>query len=332
MRRFKVKDLLISPVAMGNLQVTLLAGDCRPLTERQCAEGWTEHRCIDAETNDAKCKKDELTNNVPCNNDASTTPCAVNSDTTLDCAKGDVTYLPCLKQDKTVGQCSKDPKLPKQDKTRFRCYFDPKNKKDTAGVCKGGENTEVPGWPEGPWHGCKDAVSKVPCADDSNTKYECWKKAEPADKTKYECRDNSDTDQRCKGPTTAEACLVWTCAWGHTDFAGVEERCERTEEPMDCPPLSALYLPADHPLALDALEILRAELQAALGRVTTRRQAIESALRPQTVEEADVLERSLEALLKDVRTMKRQLEASGAAEGESPGGGTPRRKSKPRGK
>ena len=386
MRRFRVRDLLISPVAAGQL-----------LDVPPCATGpLTDFDCY---TGDPKVPKTKF----PCRTDVdpnTSKVCAANSDTTVDCA--DDTYLPCMQSDKTTPHCY-DPK-----KTKFRCLYDPNPKKDTKGVCKGGTDTKVPGWGDDPWHGCyRNPNSRSPCSDESNSAFPCYTKSNTVRSCRIDAPKGSETDIPCyrnRIPQTYTPCfepsrfpcsekdatesvcppgvdtncrigneLTYcyggenkkTCIKGDANshkFLGAYAEagrglfvdaaaactedsatsmpcftCSETRKPCDlqtsgpgvlgCPPLSALDLPLNNPLAADALAVLHADLRDALGFVQDRQRELRISLAPRSVAEAEELESALQDALTELREVKEELARGGPRRQKTNGQGKkPRRK------
>ena len=349
MNRFKVKDLLISAIGEGVLR----EGAEDTVDDKVCAQNdpRTRVHCIqdeDAyEDTEFACKEKSDTE----------VPCGANSDTSLDCA-GLETYLPCVKrkgEPDTQVRCSTDKGIPDIEKTKFRCVFKKKPKQDTRGVCRGGTDTSVPGYPGNPWWGCVLNQTRVPCADMFDTKKPCLRKGD--EQTTYACQDRNKKEEKTKHPcqktkkreywTDYQCGKIDTSAkcWSNTDwctltwspktpYADVGQSLPLDQIPVfednGCGPLSALQIPDDDPALFDALAQLRADLHAALGLVDARSTAADAALKPQSVDEATKLEKMLEAALADVRAEKARLGESAGANENTATRSTKKRSAKPK--
>jgi hypothetical protein len=325
MRRFKVKDLLISSVPGEGGGGFLGVKYCLPLTDRKCAKAFTKN-CIQEGVTGTK--------DVPCRDETETDPCAIYSNTDVGCANNNdpnYTERPCIFGGNTLAKDNP-------------CFKMPNKETDTHYVQKCKQNTETEGKFDANAPCSEDSRSIYECArESSKTLHACFRKGE--ERTKYWCEVKSKTLKECKGEDTA-----WRqCADGspRTDFCGsfltgpgtpyanVLPGCEgavsglpcdpasATKSPCPeltsmeiglnaCPPLSPLQLPAEHPMALDALAALHADLRKALGLVETRQDQVGAILTPKTVAEANQVEAALERALAEVRKMKESLAAETA--------------------
>jgi hypothetical protein len=334
-RRFKVKDLLVVP--LGNQPFLNVIGECQgpnaPRTDRPCAQNFTpqnipckdnsntrrpcgansdtKQNCADAATLRPCILAD--TEGGPCRASADTV-CAEDSPKT-DCAANAVTSCP-----QTQPNTSCAPTIPPQDPkaTKFRCLYKEPPQQDTTGVCKGGTDTTIPGMPRDPWKGCL-APSQKPCSEDAITRFECAEDSSktrracfrnhpnPEERTRYWCDVSANTSRECKGPDTK-----WKdCGdspktdWCDVNTWGRDTPYEPVGALFECPPLSPLALPPEHPAAADALAILSADLREALHLVQERQR--ERLSGPTTVAEAEKLEQALAGALADVRRTKLRL-------------------------
>jgi hypothetical protein len=314
---------------------------CLPLTDRKCAKAFTKN-CIKEGVTGTK--------DVPCRGDQKDTdPCAIYSNTDVGCANNNdpnYTERPCIFGGNTLAKDNP-------------CFKMPKKETDTHYVQKCIQGTETGGQfdPKAPCS--EDSHSIYDCAiDSSKTLHACFRKKDE-EKTKFWCEVKSKTLKECKGEDTA-----WRqCADGtpRTDFCGGTftgpgtpyanvfpagagadpglvcgpESATRPVCPpasstnigvLGCPPLSPLQLQAEHPMALDALAALHADLRKALGLVESRQHEVGAILTPKTVAEANQVESALERALREVRKMKKNLTAKPAGTEEA---GSPDERSAP---
>ncbi|MHB8463799.1 MAG: hypothetical protein ACYDH6_21555 [Acidimicrobiales bacterium] len=319
MRRFKVKDLVISQVPGAGL-----------LGDKKCAEN-------DAATR-VECKPDEdekLATRFACRIGSDTgEACGANSDTSWRCGDAE-TLLPCRESEKT-SPCFKDTKVKcadmpnKEHQTHFRCVEtpdDPAN--DTKIPCKRGSVTGIPGWRDEPWRDClHGSASRKPCAEQFNTYKECLNKGDKrtkyacqtpqAERTKFPCKiDEANTKNQCWQFDTG---CSWGTCWGAcTDFT-IDQTPLAAAGVVGCPPLSQLHLPAEDPGTVEALADLHADLREALRLVEDRQEVVAEILAPATVAEVEELEQALAGALDEARALKERLAGQRASE---PGKGEP---------
>jgi hypothetical protein len=275
--RFKVKDLLISEVSPGPLLGYEPSTKCKEnnRTKRDCVE-----------------KEGAYKTKAPCLKGSKTeTPCAGNSATDVRCA-GSGTYCPCFYGDThlcwdaaTNEQCFKDGS---DDDTKYACL-----------------------------HGNQPNSTDKPCSADSKSKFECSRGYQEED-TIHACLIKPSTERWCDiSSATRDPCKAYDTKFKecHNDEkteyhgwrTGAETPYLQGGELPAWPDPTPLDLPLADVRARDALAVLRADLQAALGLVEARQRELDRASVPKTTEEADELERKLELALAEVRNLKDKL-------------------------
>jgi hypothetical protein len=231
------------------------------------------------------------------------------------CSDESNSSFPCYEKSNTVRSCRID--APNGSETKVACYRNrsPETYTPCYDVsrfpCSEKDATEAR-FPQGTDTNCRIGNELTYCYGGENKKT-CIKG--DANSRKF-----LGSYQECLGDSaTARGCLAQSMTQLPCDL--------QTGGPgvLGCPPLSALDLPLDNPLAIDALAMLRADLRYALGFVESRQQALRASLAPRDRAEAAALQGALQDALDELEVRKDELPEAAAAKQKKANGKKPRR-------